>query len=356
MQMTAHRKERSVLFLKVLQRYILFAVTLLLSTLSFSQNLTLTLKKATLEKAFREVESNIPQRFVYTREMLEKSTPVSINVKNAPLQKVLELIFEDQPLEFVLDDKFIKVRFRTASVVLNNINVQGRIVNDQNEPLSKVSISIKGKEHTVISDDMGYFILTNVFENDVLVISSIGYVTKEIPIKGRTSIEVELSYSVNELDRTIVMAYGSTTKRLNTGNIVKITEAEISKQPVANPLAALQGRVPGLTVIQGSGVHGAYFKVELRGRSSISQGTEPLFIIDGVPFAPNNNNISQIINASNVPLDPSSGGLSPLNLINPADIESIEILKDADATAIYGSRGANGVILITKKVERLSLM
>jgi TonB-linked SusC/RagA family outer membrane protein len=136
------------------------------------------------------------------------------------------------------------------------------------------------------------------------------------------------------------MAYGETTKRLNTGNISKVSAQEIERQPVSNPLAAMQGRVPGMTINVTSGIPGAAYKVLIRGQNSLLNGTDPLFIIDGIPYAPGNMQLNQITTAA---------ALSPLQLIDPATIESIEVLKDAEATAIYGTRGANGVVLITTK-------
>ncbi len=179
-----------------------------------------------------------------------------------------------------------------------------------------------------------------------------GYETQVFAVNGKLSINISLAVSTKQLDEMIVQAYGTTTRRLNTGNITRVSGADIEKQPVSNPLAALQGRVPGLLISQTTGVPGSSFTVEIRGKTNLDLGlsrNDPLFVIDGVPFEAGNLPISQIPSSANNPNSISEGGLSPLNSINPADIESIEVLKDADATAIYGSRGANGVILITTK-------
>src|SRR5690606_8349601 len=162
----------------------------------------------------------------------------------------------------------------------------------------------------------------------------------------RNQLLIQMDIAIGSLDETIVMAYGKTSQRLNTGNIAKISAEEISRAPVANPLAAMHGRVPGVTIVQSNGIPGSAFRILIRGRNSVQQGTEPLFVIDGVPFAPNNSNIN---NLASIASSSIGAGLSPFNSINPSDIESIEVLKDADATAIYGSRGANGVVLITTK-------
>lgn len=344
MQIPAQCKSRPVRYRGV-RPFLLLPLLIFSAHASLSQNLSLTLKKTPLEKAFRQIEAKVEQRFVYTREMLAQSRAVTLNVQNAPLENVLNMIFENQPLEYALDDRFIKVRFKTtsATAALPGLDVQGRVFGADGNLLSGATVLLKGKRNATATTEEGKFLLQDVEEGDVLVISNVGYVPKEIPIRGRTAFDVHLDLMVTPLDETVVMAYGTTTKRLSTGNIGKVGSEEISKQPVSNPLAALQGRIPGLLISQSSGLPGAGFSVQIRGQNSILQGSEPLFIIDGVPFAPGNNPINQVTNATNV------SGLSPLNLINPAGIESIEILKDADATAIYGSRGANGVILITTK-------
>src|SRR5690606_21796448 len=138
--------------------------------------------------------------------------------------------------------------------------------------------------------------------------------------------------------------YYNTTEKAKTGSIARITAKEIETQPVSHPLAAMQGRMTGVDIVQTSGVPGSGFDVRIRGQNSIMGGNAPLYIVDGVPFD------GQTLGSSNssvtvIPL----GNISPLNAINPASIESIEVLKDADATAIYGSRGSNGVVLITTK-------
>ncbi len=142
---------------------------------------------------------------------------------------------------------------------------------------------------------------------------------------------------------TINKGYYTEEKRLSTGSVGKVTFETLNRQPVANPLMALQGRTPGIYIEQQTGLPGGNFKVRIRGTNSIQNGNNPLYVIDGIPY------VSETLSQANNSLFAGSSGMSPLNSINPTDIESIEVLKDADATAIYGSRGANGVILITTK-------
>ncbi len=163
--------------------------------------------------------------------------------------------------------------------------------------------------------------------------------------------------SESKLDEVQIMAYGETSNRLSTGNIVTVKSNDIEKQPVNNPLLALQGRVPGLTIKQGTGFAGSAVTLQIQGKNSISgqSGNDPFFVIDGVPFTSRllwNQNSILGYTEDNSTMDPvgyPSGPGNPLDFINPSDIESIEILKDADATSIYGSKAANGAILITTK-------
>src|SRR5690606_15145240 len=184
---------------------------------------------------------------------------------------------------------------------------------------------------------------------DILVFSFIGYAKVERAVSETPIVNVTLQEDIRSLEEvTINAGYYATTKESQTGSIAKITFEQIEKQPVSNPLAALQARVPGLEIVQMNGVPGGNFQVRIRGTNSISNGNDPLYIIDGVPFF----STSLSDRSTSFQLYPDGMGYSPLNVINPSDIESIEILKDADATAIYGSRGANGVILITTKKGR----
>jgi TonB-linked SusC/RagA family outer membrane protein len=224
--------------------------------------------------------------------------------------------------------------------------ITGKVVDEQGIPVIGATVVEKGTNNGTTTNVSGEFSITDVPKNAKLVISSVGFEKQEIKLSGKSEFTITLKKKTNQLDETVIRAYGTTTRRLNTGDISTVTAKEIAQQPVSNPLAALEGRVPGLVVTQSNGVPGSGFSVQIRGQNSIAQGSEPLFIIDGVPYAPGNNFTNQFISAAG---PNSQTGLSPFSVIDPSNIQSIEVLKDADATAIYGSRGANGVILITTK-------
>lgn len=358
MQLCSFCKEetfRSLAVRKAFQITKIIAIILLAfpfqsSAKSFGQEITLSLNNVKLETVFREIQKQTDYRFVYTKEQLEGARKVSVVVNKAQIEAVLQLCFKEQSLTYTIEEKIIVISFKDATTKNDNaafqlIDVVGKVINEQGQTLPGASISVKGTNRGTATDGNGEFFLKGVEPNSVLVITSIGYEVQTVRIAEQNIITIRLKMAVINLDESVVIAYGTTTKRLNTGSIGKVTASDISKQPVTNPLAALEGRVPGLIVTQTSGIPGGSFKIQIRGQNSLAQGNDALIVIDGVPFAPNNNKVNQVVGAFTF----NNNGLSPLNSINPNDIESIEILKDADATAIYGSRGANGVILITTK-------
>ncbi|MGV8946485.1 MAG: SusC/RagA family TonB-linked outer membrane protein [Lutibacter sp.] len=216
-------------------------------------------------------------------------------------------------------------------------------VTDTNGGLPGVSITVKGKPNGTITDLNGFYTI-EVTSKDILVFSFLGYKTTSIPVEDRSQINVQLQEDMTALQEVQINAgYYSVKESERTGSISKISATAIEKQPVSNALAALQGRMAGVYITQTTGVPGGSFDVQIRGQNSMRyNGNRPLYIIDGVPYA--SDPIGTGINSPVLPGQPS-----PLNSINPDQIESIEVLKDADATAIYGSRGANGVVLITTK-------
>jgi TonB-linked SusC/RagA family outer membrane protein len=235
-------------------------------------------------------------------------------------------------------------------------NLTGNIRDESGSPLT--GATIKSETTVSRSDAGGNFTIALMASSGKLLISFAGYESQTVPYQRNHArpLVITLKPAVFSVDEVQVIAYGKTTRKLNTGNISSVTGADLERQPVTNVLAALQGRVPGLVISQQSGVPGSSFNIQVRGQSALDltyTRNDPLFIIDGVPFESGNLPANQINAATNNPTSISSGGISPLNTVSPQDIERIDVLKDADATAIYGSRGANGVILITTKKGKI---
>jgi TonB-linked SusC/RagA family outer membrane protein len=341
---------KTLLIMKV-TTILLLAACLQVSAKGLAQQVSLSLKDAPLEKVFVEIQKQAGYQFVYNNRLMKGMNRITIEVKNVPVEKVLQLCFSNQPLTYAIIEKTIIVRSKEqrrldGEPVPLAINISGVVEDEEAHPLLGVNISVKGAFKSVSTNAKGEFVMGDVDENATLVFSYVGYESQEIPVQKRTSYHVRLERSKQPLDEMMIIGYGTTSKRYATGTSNRITSSDISKTPVTNVLLALQGRTPGVYIGQNNGLPGAGLTVQVRGVNSLTKGNLPLYIIDGVPY------LSEPINTqtgtSNV-LPSAEGNTSPLNTINPADIESIDVLKDADATAIYGSRAANGVVLITTK-------
>jgi TonB-linked SusC/RagA family outer membrane protein len=228
------------------------------------------------------------------------------------------------------------------------VTVSGLVTESTGEPVPGVNVVVKGATLAgTITNAQGHYTLEGVPADATLIYSFIGFKTQEVAVEGRTHISLVLEEEITTLAEVIVnTGYYTVKERERTGSIVKVSAKEIEGQPVGNVLAAVQGRTAGVSITQGSGVPGGGYDIKIRGTNSLRRaGNYPMYIIDGVPVS------------ADTPA-PLSGAIlpnteiNPLNALNPNDIESIEILKDADATAIYGSRGANGVVLVTTKKGR----
>lgn len=203
--------------------------------------------------------------------------------------------------------------------------IRGKITSaTDHSPLSGVTVRVKGTNTGVITDDKGRFTIHNAAAGSTLVFSSVGFTTVEQPVTGKTTMDVELKENATSLNGLVVIGYGSQKKKDLTGSIQTISASDITRSNPVNPYQALQGQAAGVDIIKTSNLPGKSFSLNVRGLGSINYNTQPLVVIDGI-----------------------MGG--DLNSLNPSDIQSMEVLKDASALAIYGSRGANGVIIVTTK-------
>jgi TonB-linked SusC/RagA family outer membrane protein len=311
-----------------------------------AQTITVSKKNAALVDIFKEINQQTGYEFLYDAKVLALAQPVDIDVKEATLKEVLGICFEKQRFTYTISEKTIVVKsLKTLPPVVppsELVSITGKVTDaGTQQPMPGVNIFVKGTTKGTNSDAEGRYSI-NIQENETLVFSFIGFKTFETPIDGRSIIDIAMEEDIATLDEiTVSTGYWETEVRLNPGNIAKVSSEEISRQPVTNPILALQGRVAGVTIVQSTGLPGAGGVVQIRGRTNVNplRPGVPLYIVDGVPYS------TQAFGTGGV-------NVSPLNSISPADIESIEVLKDADATAIYGSRGANGVILITTKKSK----
>jgi TonB-linked SusC/RagA family outer membrane protein len=344
---------------------LLFTAFLQVSATGYSQNITLLVQDAPLQKVLQEIEKQTGFSFIYGKSLIDKATTVTLDVKNQPLQSVLEMVFKDQPLRYQISDKYIVLSPRPAEKPMAGDAapqpgvIQGRVINAKGEPLANAYLIVKRTKTGTTTNVKGEFTLKNVRPEDVITVSFVGYKPQTFKVSDPKDGDMyvrTMQVSDDQLDQVVIQAYGTTSQRYTTGDISTVTAEEIEKQPVMNPLMALQGRVAGLEITQTSGYASGPVLAEIRGRSGIADlPSDPLYIIDGVPLTVLPVGATQGYNTGSAGFLQNSGlagpaqGQSPLFSIAPSDIESITVLKDADATSIYGSRGANGVILINTK-------
>ena len=221
--------------------------------------------------------------------------------------------------------------------------IRGIVTDTDNQPMPGVTVQLKGTTIGTLTDASGAYQIRNVPPNSILVVSFIGMTTREIAIGDQTEINVTLSESTLNLDEVVVIGYGTQRRQEVTGAVGSVKEDGFNRGVILSPEQLMQGKVSGVNITTRSGEPGEAQTIVIRGPGSVRTGSGPLYVIDGVP----------IDNTSNTPSVGSaigtSGASNPLNFLNPADIASIDVLKDASSTAIYGSRGANGVIMITTK-------
>lgn len=326
---------------------LLLACFMTVSASTMAQKITLNTTDANLKTVLKEIKKQSGYNFVIEENLLNNAQPVTLHLSGANIDDALKQLFEARQLTYTVEGKVITIKEKQVSFLdkvkdfFTSTDVSGVVIDEKGQPLPGTTVRVKNGSKFTSADQNGYFVLNGVNENDILEFTFLGYKTKEIPANaGLRRIQMELSSS--KLDEVQIEAYGKSSKRTSVNDITTVKGADFEKQPLDNPLEALQGRVPGLIITPSSGMPGAATTIQLRGQNSLAGPlTQPLILVDGVPIT---NNIE---GAGYINLDFAT--ISSLAAINPVDIESIDVLKDADATSIYGSKGANGVILITTK-------
>jgi hypothetical protein len=285
------RGSAQILRVMKLTAFLLLAAFLHVSAGGFSQTVTLSMKDAPLEKVFREIERQTGYGFLYNKTVLAAFPKISIEVKNASVENVLDKCFSSMSLEFVISGHTIVIRTRESVSGVDTTKaeitkVSGLVYNEVNQPLSGAYVTVKETNKGTTTNAKGQFSLPRVPVNSTLIVSFIGYKSQLIKVGSKMDITVALKVADNDLDKVIVQGYGNTTQRFTTGDIGVVTAEEIEKQPVMNPLLALEGRIAGVDVVQTSGYASAPIKVEVRGRSSINPSltSDPLYVVDGVPL------------------------------------------------------------------------
>lgn len=323
-----------------------FILSVSVISLSFAENahsqklltkrLDFKAQEQSLKSTIRELEKISDSRFIYSNSLINTDNKVSLELSNTLFTDVLHKIFDPLDITYTISGNQVVLQKKKAIikslkgklgdhiwVEREDIKLTGTVKDDKGEPLAGVSVVLKGTAKGMVTDISGRFEISVPDQESVLQFRLVGYSNYELRVGSSTNLDIVMTLDTKSLEELVVVGYGTVKKRDLTGSVAQIKGTDIVAFPVSDPVQALQGRTPGVQITTNTGAPDGDFQVRIRGVNSIRGGNGPLFIVDGIPF-------------SNY-------------TVNQYDIESIEILKDASATAIYGSRGANGVILITTK-------
>lgn len=316
---------------------------------SYAQNakVNLNVSNQTVREVLDEIENQSEFTFFFNNRHVDLQRRVSVTARKSDVFKVLDTVFEGTNVHYSVVDK--KIVLSTESVPAGQQShtkkITGKVIDTNKEPIIGVNMVVKEQPTLgTVTDIDGNFSLT-VPENATLQVSYIGYNTQELSVAGKTLFTILMKEDNKTLDEVVVIGYGTMKKSDITGSVASVKVSELKEGVSTSVDQMLLGKSAGVNVVQSSGEPGGGFSVNIRGASSINGGVSPLYVIDGIPI----DNSRPVSQGSIVGFDSNRSPRNPMSSINPADIESIEILKDASATAIYGSRGANGVILITTK-------
>lgn len=295
---------------------------------AFAQNekVSLNRQNAKTIQVLNDIEKQTNYLFVYDKKNVDTNRAISINASNQTVAAVLQQLFAGTGVTYQMEGKNIVLTRQTATNASTQQSklVKGKVVDKNGEPVIGANVVVKGTTKGTITDIDGNFSL-EVADGALLEVSYIGYLNQEIKVGNQKQLAISLSEDTQNLDEVVVVGYGTVKKSDLTGSVSSVKAEELAAFPVASPAQALQGRTSGVHVKQSSGAPGGSPTVRIRGTNSILGGNDPLYVIDGFP---------------------TNSGLA---LLSSDDIESIEVLKDASSIAIYGSRGSNGVILVTTK-------
>lgn len=334
---SAPRKINLTVILAMRLTFLLILVACLQASAGvWAQSITYSNKDVSLEKVFEEIQSQTGYEFLYNTTLLKKTRNLNIQLDHTPLKTALSSIFKNLPIEYSIVGTTIILReggnmdrvkdmINTTLKEPTTAKIRGTVVDSiSGSPLVGVTIQVKGSAIGTTTNTHGEFSL-EVPNNAVLEVSYIGYTKKEIPVNGKTIINISLATSATGLSQLVVIGYGTQTKRLLTGSVSTVNANQLDKVPATTVDQALQGRAAGVQITNDDASPGASISIKIRGTGTFGNNA-PLYVVDGFPVPGND-----------------------LSALNPNDIASISILKDASATAIYGDRASNGVVLITTK-------
>ncbi|HWZ36086.1 MAG TPA: TonB-dependent receptor plug domain-containing protein, partial [Mucilaginibacter sp.] len=309
---------------------LLLSVFIQVSFATKAQQITIVKRNASLEEVLRQIHVQAGYNVLCDYEILKGSKNMDVNLVKVPLKAALDWCTGEQSLSYIVEGNMIIVKRKDVKFLraaLSAETIKGTVTDEKGLPLPGVTVVEKGTTNAVTTSAAGVYSIKVSGSNAILVFSSIGYVPKEVAVGGKTTIDITLSEKMNDLSDVVVIGYGSRKKSDLTGAVATMSAENLKDRPVVNFGEAMAGQMAGVQVQEINGAPGGEgLSIRIRGTGSITQSNSPLYVVDGYPMED-----------------------GAFRLINPSDIESLQVLKDASSTAIYGSRGANGVVIITTK-------
>lgn len=312
---------------------ILFSVVCVFASETYSQSkkLNLNMKKTSVKEVLCAIEDQSEFKFMYSGKIIDVNREVVINEENSKIEDALKSLFTGTDVEYTIKDRIIVL---SASGLFSNElsntqqqkSVSGKVTDSTGAPLPGVTVLVKGTSQGIITDSYGNYSLPNVPGNATLQFSFVGMKTQEIAVGGKVTINVVLVEETIGIEEVVAIGYGTQKKKDLTGSVSNISGEKLLDRPAFNIAQAIGGKVAGIKIIERTGAPGSNAMIRIRGTNSINSNNDPLFVVDGVV-----------------------GVANALGILNPNEIQSMDVLKDASATAIYGARGSNGVIIITTK-------
>lgn len=336
-------------FYRFINFKLLFLLLMMISFQSFgngfAQKINLSVKNAKLQMVLTELQKQSSYNILTNSSLLKYANPVTVELHDATLVHALDIIFINQPLKYSINNDIISLSLKNeANSTVQQQTARGVVKGSDGNFISGATINEKGTNNSTVTNDNGEFSLHVSKLNAVLTISSVGYTKREVTYQG-TPMNVVLKSEDQEIDAVVITGYQTIRKKTFTGASTTLKAADVRRDGVADVSRMLEGQVAGVTVQNVSGTFGAAPKIRVRGATSITGENKPLWVVDGIV-------LEDVVNVSNEQLstgDPSTLLGSAVAGINPDDIETFEILKDAAATSLYGARAMNGVVVITTK-------
>lgn len=303
-----------------------------------TKDVTLDVTGESIANVLDAIQRQTSYHFFYNKGIIDLNDKVSLKADNEPVETVLNRLFADKGISYTVEKSQIVLRKSDSSTqsASDNTKVSGVVTDSDGEPLMGATVMLKGTNTGVSTNLDGEFILPNVKIGDELSITYIGCHPETVKIRDNSPLKVVLKAATTNLDEVVVIGYGVQKKRDVTTAISSVSGKDLADMPANSIEQALVGRMPGVQITQGTGMPGGGTSIKVRGTGTVTAGSEPLYVIDGIP-------LSESSSAA------TGTQINPLGGIDMNDVESIEVLKDASAASIYGSRGANGVVIITTK-------